>query len=524
MTPRTRAACAAAMLLALFVIPAFSSVPLSGAFTYQGMLNKNDAPLTGSADFLFSLWDGTLIGNQIGSTISLTAVDVEDGLFTVSLDFGASAFNGDARWLQVAVRSPSGSGLYVTLTPRQPLSAAPYAEYALSSPGSGLWAGGTRLIYNTNDTMVGIGTNVPLVPLHIMANDISLANTTIYGDDLVIEATDAVLGLYSTGGGSYGSAIGLSEINGSALVDKWSFFRTTSGASPSSQLRFSYGTNTNYDANATLFALGADGRLGLGTTSPTAKLDIEGGGLHASGDSSIYGALQVGTSGNIDSAAKLNVLGGTDTDLAGGGSLVLGSVTGQNLSIDGNELQARDDGAANTLYLNYQGGSVYLGGDTTIKGNLTVRSASSNAVLVQLGEGLDYAEGFNTTEAEKSATPAGSVMVIDSEHPGQLTLSTQAYDKRVAGIVAGANGLGSAVRLGAGQFDVDVALAGRVYCFVDATETGVEPGDLLTTSSTPGYAMKVRDPQRAAGAVLGKAMEPLKQGAKGQILVLVTLQ
>ena len=89
---------------------------------------------------------------------------------------------------------------------------------------------------------------------------------------------------------------------------------------------------------------------------------------------------------------------------------------------------------------------------------------------------------------------------------------------------SGANGLGSAVRLGAGQFDLDVALAGRVYCNVDAGHGAVQAGDLLTTSPTPGYAMKVTDYSQAQGAILGKAMQPLKQGEKGQILVLVTLQ
>jgi hypothetical protein len=75
------------------------------------------------------------------------------------------------------------------------------------------------------------------------------------------------------------------------------------------------------------------------------------------------------------------------------------------------------------------------------------------------------------------------------------------------------------------QFDFDVALAGRVYCNVDATRTAaVEPGDLLTTSATPGYAMKGTDYSRAQGAILGKAMERLDKGEKGQILVLVTLQ
>ncbi len=158
----------------------------------------------------------------------------------------------------------------------------------------------------------------------------------------------------------------------------------------------------------------------------------------------------------------------------------------------------------------------------TVQGNVAIKSASSGLTVVELGEGLDYAEGFNVADNGK-ATP-GTVVVIDPKHPGRLAVSTSPYDLKVAGIVAGAKGLGSAVRVGTGRFDRDVALAGRVYCNVDATDAAVEPGNLLTTSGTPGFAMKVTDPGRAQGAVLGKAMEPLAKGSKGQILVLVTLQ
>jgi hypothetical protein len=173
------------------------------------------------------------------------------------------------------------------------------------------------------------------------------------------------------------------------------------------------------------------------------------------------------------------------------------------------------------------GGNVGIGTTTpsrklTVRGNLLLESESTGAAVVELGEGLDYAEGFNVTD--KNAVKPGTVLVIDPECPGKLTVSNKAYDNRVAGIAAGSKGLGSGVRLGVGQFDCDVALAGRVYCNVDATETGVEPGDLLTTSATPGYAMKAVEYMRAQGATLGKAMERLGKGQKGQILVLVTLQ
>jgi len=155
-------------------------------------------------------------------------------------------------------------------------------------------------------------------------------------------------------------------------------------------------------------------------------------------------------------------------------------------------------------------------------GKLVIRGWASGLAVIELGEGLDYAEGFHVSDRGKVGT--GSVLVIDPDNPGKLKLSDRPFDRKVAGIVAGAKGLGSGVRLGAGQYDYDVALAGRVFCNVDTTEGGVEPGDLLTTSSTPGYAMKATDYIRSQGAILGKAMQKLEKGQKGQILVLVTLQ
>ena len=68
-----------------------------------------------------------------------------------------------------------------------------------------------------------------------------------------------------------------------------------------------------------------------------------------------------------------------------------------------------------------------------------------------------------------------------------------------------------------------MALSGRVYALADASKGAIKPGDLLTTSSTLGHCMKVTDPTKAQGAILGKAMTGLKEG-KGMVLVLVSLQ
>ncbi|WP_322490480.1 hypothetical protein [Chloroflexus sp.] len=102
------------------------------AFTYQGRLTQSGGPVNGTCDVEFRLFDDAAAGTQIGSTQTKTNVTVTNGVFTVVLDFGATAFDGDARWLAISVRCPAGSGSYTTLNPHQPLTPAPYA---LALPG-----------------------------------------------------------------------------------------------------------------------------------------------------------------------------------------------------------------------------------------------------------------------------------------------------------------------------------------------------------------------------------------------------
>ncbi|MEM7114805.1 MAG: hypothetical protein AAF614_20385 [Chloroflexota bacterium] len=104
---------------------------LGTGFTYQGELQDSGAKANGSYDFEFSLYDDASGGNQVGNTIAQT-LTVTEGLFTTNLDFGASAFSGDARYLEIRVQLNGGSS-FTTLTPRQLLSATPYALYSLST-------------------------------------------------------------------------------------------------------------------------------------------------------------------------------------------------------------------------------------------------------------------------------------------------------------------------------------------------------------------------------------------------------
>jgi hypothetical protein len=111
-------------------------------------------------------------------------------------------------------------------------------------------------------------------------------------------------------------------------------------------------------------------------------------------------------------------------------------------------------------------------------------------------------------------------------HEGALFESQQAYDKRVAGVISGAGDYKPGIVLDKRQTQGNrqpVALLGKVFCKVDAQYGAIEVGDLLTTSPTPGHAMKTSDPFKAFGAVIGKALRPLGEG-QGLIPVLIALQ
>ena len=156
-------------------------------------------------------------------------------------------------------------------------------------------------------------------------------------------------------------------------------------------------------------------------------------------------------------------------------------------------------------------------------GDLTITGQLSTTVLTVRG-GADVAEPFEMTKPDEMEP--GTVVVIDEEHPGQLMKSTESYDSKVAGIISGAGGVKPGLRLhqeGVMEGDHHVALSGRVYVKADASFGKIKPGDLLTTSSTPGHAMKVKDHEKAQGAILGKAMSRLDKDT-GLVLVLVTLQ
>jgi hypothetical protein len=111
-----------------------AATPVGSGFTYQGSLKDGANPANGQYDLAFSLYDALSAGTLIAGPIPQTNQTVTDGLFTVTLDFGATAFNGDARYIAISVKQ-TGGGEYTPLLPRQPVTPAPYALYALKTKG-----------------------------------------------------------------------------------------------------------------------------------------------------------------------------------------------------------------------------------------------------------------------------------------------------------------------------------------------------------------------------------------------------
>lgn len=106
--------------------PLLATQAVSTTFSYQGLLRNGGSTTDGVYDFEFLLFDDPLAGSQVGTAVILEDVTVEDGLFTVYLNFG-DVFDGRALWLEIRVRPGNETTGYTILAPRQALSATPYA-------------------------------------------------------------------------------------------------------------------------------------------------------------------------------------------------------------------------------------------------------------------------------------------------------------------------------------------------------------------------------------------------------------
>jgi hypothetical protein len=310
--------------------------------------------------------------------------------------------------------------------------------------------------------------------------------------------------------------------------------------------------------------LGVHGRNGQGSSQPLSS----GVGVYGDSDSGsgVYGASASGV-GVVGVSQKNDAIRGTSASAqnagvsgtnTGGGTGLWATSTAIGVYAKGETAAAQFDGAvsvndtkdedafgstsgsshhAAVAAHNNSGGFAFWGNSDSKGGTgLYARGANLAALFdgaVQINGNLnmgggdvvfgDCAEWFDVS-TDVIAEP-GTVMVITDD--GKLEPSSWAYDKRAAGVVSGAGDFRPGIILGvtpeSQRRRAPVALAGKVYCKVDASQAPIAVGDMLTTSLTAGHAMKASDPTRAFGAVIGKALQPLPTGT-GLIPILIALQ
>lgn len=252
---------------------------------------------------------------------------------------------------------------------------------------------------------------------------------------------------------------------------------------------------------------GQDGDIGLFQTTDSDWGDLKKATIHLDGGT---GDIRAGGNGQAGELALFK----SDTPSA--------DVTTYNkaaVHIDGNRARVRvgGNGIDGEIWL-FSRASSSAEVDSSANATIHLDGLSGDIIL----RNADCAEDFSIQRDERIVP--GCVMVIDED--GSLRLSSKPYDRCVAGVVSGAGDLKPGIilgRTGSPEDSMPIALTGRVYCQVDARDNPVRVGDLLTTSTTPGFAMRADDPMQAFGAVIGKALRPLSEGT-GLIPILVALQ
>jgi hypothetical protein len=265
-----------------FVAPAGAQ---GTAFTYQGRLLENGSSANGSYDVRSAVFPAASGGSPVAGPLTNSAVAVSNGLFTAVLDFGAGIFNGNSRWLEIAVR-PAGGGNFTTLNPRQPMTPAPYAIFAANAGAGGgsPWSlSGNNTFYNAGN--VGIGTT-SFGSLLTVGSSSTRGTLNVVGSSTAAPAISLTDPRFVGGGNQYSIYSGLSSFGNLDIYDQF--------------------------AGAYRFTISSVGNIGIGTNAPQAK-------LHVRGD------IRLGANGELRATSgeeNLRIVRGV---VAGNGNIIVGS-------------------------------------------------------------------------------------------------------------------------------------------------------------------------------------------------------
>ncbi|MBI1760200.1 MAG: tail fiber domain-containing protein [Acidobacteria bacterium] len=295
------------LMLLLAISVCATALAQTTAFTYQGKLTDAGNPATGAYDLQFRLFDALVSGNQVGTTLVREDVAVANGIFSVTLDFGAAAFSGANRWLEIGVRPGVSTGVFTALSPLQPITSTPYAVQSLNtmtaqnalqlggvaanqyiltgdarlSDARPPTAGSANYIQNTTSPQAASNFNISgngTLGGNLRANG-GVTITGANGDGAVVTArrsgADAYVIIDATAA-SQNSVLAYRKNN----FNRWLLFADNSaesGSNAGSNFRLDAYNDAGNGIGTHLFIQRASGYVGIGTTNPLVKLHVEGG-------------------------------------------------------------------------------------------------------------------------------------------------------------------------------------------------------------------------------------------------------
>ena len=406
--------------------------PAGSAFTYQGQLKSDGSPVNGNCDLAFSLWAKRISPSikylQVGSTLTETNVVVANGLFNVSLDFGTGdgIFSGDARYLDISVGCPAGSGSYTDLG-RQPLTAAPYAlglvpgaairgtayqtlKVMSNAPTGGIPAAVTAEVYNALDGIGLFGVNYTSSPTGTGVfgqQGPGVPAATEYGGVVGSSTLDGGIGVVGESDSNTGTGVyGISS-------DYGVYGDTTAGTGVYGNSGFGYGVH-GISTNGTGVYGTSDagvGVYGTGTTTGTVGIATA---ITANIGTGVYGAG--GNAGVWGASGHIGVYGNGSYGVSGNGSS--DGVIGYSTSAGGIGVEGVSGSGYGVYGQSGSGGYAgYFVGNVSINGNLSKSGGSfkiddpldpANKYLyhsfVESPDMLNIYNGNITTDANGDAT------------------------------------------------------------------------------------------------------------------------
>jgi hypothetical protein len=482
------------LLCLLLLGPAMCAWSQGTAFTYQGRLMDNGSPASGDYDLSFSIFDDPTAGNQVGDSLTNAPTSVSNGLFTVILDFGAGVFDGSQRWLEIAV-SEAGADDFAVLTPRQPLTPTPYAIRAQAadtaataadvSPGTVVRSINTlkddvTFLAGSNVTITPVGNALTIAAAGGGGNGIwSVNNNNAYytAGNVGIGSSTPNHRLRLSGGpfwtsSFWGGALELDNASaigwrGNAAGNRFGIGQTTGGLHV-----FATASDPGNTANPANYLMTFDdlGNIGIGTTAPTTRLEVNGATRITAGGSG--GEVRFHTPAG---ESGMSIFGVNRADVRFDGTslkLLAGPATGAPGSLNGI--------AVNT------NGNVGIG-TTTPGAKLQVASSGDgiNAYSTAVGGTGVYGAAYGSNGEGVHGASSGNGAAVNGTSTGG---GTGVYGSSASGY--------------AGYFAGPVLTSGRISANagISATSSGSPAGSFLGNVSVSGNVTVSGSVTKSSGA------------------------